>query len=65
MYSAQEALHLMGKHHKLFTDIQEHAGSVDVVEYTVDQWKAQAAERTRQAAETLAIFEDEPEGQDA
>jgi hypothetical protein len=36
-------------------------GQVTTMTMTVDEWKKQAAERRRQAEETIAMFEDEPE----
>lgn len=37
LYDAQAALNMLGRHHKLFTDMTEHSGKVDV-EY-VNDWR--------------------------
>lgn len=37
LYDAQAALNLLGRHHKLFTDVTEHSGKIDV-EY-VNDWR--------------------------
>jgi phage terminase small subunit len=38
LYDAQAALALLGKHHRLFTDVTEHSGKIEV-EY-VNDWRA-------------------------
>jgi phage terminase small subunit len=65
LYDAQAALALIGRHHKLFADVQEHQGQVSLVELTMDQWKAQQKARVQQAAGTLAKFDDELETENA
>jgi phage terminase small subunit len=65
LYDAQAALVHLGRHHKLFVDRQEQSGKVDHVHMTVDEWKAQEAERMAGADATMALFEDDAEGGDA
>ena len=55
----QAALVHIGKHLKLFADVQEHQGSVQVVGMSLDEWKAQQAERRLQVEETAALFEED------
>lgn len=41
LYDAQAALNLIGRHHKLFTDVTEHTGSVGIKTYQTvspDDW---------------------------
>ena len=64
MYDAQAAMVIVGKHHKLFTEKMEHSGKVDLIEMTMDEWKAQQGKRKAQVTEDLAAFEEKVEGED-
>ena len=63
LHDAQAALLAMAKRHGLLVDKTE--GRLDVVEMTLDEWRAKQAERQEQVGETLADFEDDSEGIDA
>ncbi len=57
LYDAMKALELLGKNHKLFTDVQEHQGQVMQVEMTLAEWQANQAQRQKQVDETITVFE--------
>jgi len=58
-WSREKALELLGKYHKLFTDVQKHEGEITHIEMTLDEWKKKQAERRQTVASTIAMFEDE------
>lgn len=63
MVDNQVALLALARRHGLLVDKTE--GRLDVVEMTLDEWRAKQAERQEQVGETLADFEDDSEGIDA
>lgn len=63
MVDNQVALLAMAKRHGLLVDKSE--GRLDVVEMTLDEWRAKQEERQEQVGETLADFEDDDEGTNA
>lgn len=58
-YDGHAAKELIGKHHGLFDKRGSEEEPVHNVEWTVEQWKAEQAERQKQAAETMEMFDDE------
>ena len=61
LYDGQTAKIQMGRHLKLFTDVQQHDGNINVVEMSLEEWKQKKAERNKEAGETLAKFGEEIE----
>ena len=61
LYDGQAAAFQMGRHYKLFTDVQEHNGTLNPVEMTLAEWQAQQAAARKQAGEVLDLFEENEE----
>jgi hypothetical protein len=61
LYDGQAALVQMGKHHKLFVDVQEQNGEIHHVEMTLAEWKEQQQKNRQAAGAVLAQFGEEIE----
>jgi len=61
LYDGQASTFQMGRHYKLFTDVQEHNGTLNTVEMTLAEWQAQQAAARKQAGEVLDLFEENEE----
>lgn len=57
LYDAQAALVHIGKHLGLFKEI--HEGKVDIINMSMDEWKARQAARREQAGQAVELFEGE------
>jgi phage terminase small subunit len=60
LHDSQAALEKLGRHHKLFTEVQEITGSVGSYNMTKDEWLKAQQDRRKQVGEAIADFEDEP-----
>lgn len=62
LYDGQASTFQMGRHYKLFTDVQEHSGTMNTIEMSMAQWQAQrAGPLPKQAGEVLDLFEENEE----
>lgn len=62
LYSSQAALKLLAQHHGLLDKRGSEEEPVHNVEWTVEQWKAEQEKRRKEAAKTMDLFDDEPNG---
>lgn len=61
LYDGQASTFQMGRHYKLFTDVQEHSGTMNTIEMSMAEWQAQQAAARKQAGEVLDLFEENEE----
>lgn len=60
LHDSQSALEKLGRHHKLFTDVQEVTGAIGSYGMTKEEWQQAQQNRQKQVQEVIADFEDEP-----